>query len=60
MAQSKEIAALRVRLNRRGYTDVRITALGGGSILVSALEPLAGMGVQTVLVEEEIRFAARW
>lgn len=60
MAQSKEIAALRVRLIRRGYTDVRIIALGGGSIRVLAVEPLAGALVETILVEEEIKFCGRW
>lgn len=49
-----------MRLIRRGYTDVRIIALGGGSIRVLAVEPLAGALVETILVEEEIKFCGRW
>lgn len=60
MAQSKELAALRARLTRRGYTEVSITQMESGDYYVKAIEPLGGFGVQTMVSKEAIRFAAQW
>lgn len=59
MAQSKEIASLRMRLVRRGYDRVTISDQGS-SCLVVAYEPLTGMEVRLRVLPEEIRFLARW
>ena len=60
MAQSKEVAAMRIRLIRRGYHDVRIDRADDGGYLVQALEPLAGIGVQLQVAEDEVKFVGRW
>lgn len=60
MAQSKELMALRLRLTRRGYTDVSIEVYGNGAYMVKAIEPLGGMGVQTLVNPDEVNQVARW
>lgn len=60
MAQSKDLAALRLRLIRRGYTDVSIQLLDGGNYLIEAIEPFGGMGVQRIVSPEEVPTVGRW
>lgn len=64
MAQSKELMALRMRLTRRGYTNVSIEIYGadrdGNMYMIKAIEPLGGMGVQRLIGEEEISTVGRW
>lgn len=60
MAQSKELAALRLRLIRRGYTDVSIQLMADGTYLIEAIEPLGGMGVQRAVPQEEVPTVGRW
>lgn len=60
MAQRKDVAAMRMRLIRKGYEDVRVTLMSCGDYLVQAREPLAGMGVQVMVKPEEVNFVGRW
>ena len=60
MAQSKGLMALRLRLMRRGYTGVSIQLTDGGDYLVEAIEPLGGMGVQTMVSPDQVDQVARW
>lgn len=64
MAQSNELAALRLRLIRRGYTNVSIEAYGGDkdglTYMIKAIEPLGGMGVQRLVAEKEVSTVGRW
>lgn len=54
MAQSNTVMAFRKRLKKRGYQDIRIELYKPGVYLVSALEPLAGMGVQREMMEQDM------
>lgn len=58
MAQAKDVAAMRMRLQRRGYDSIKIDRVGDG-YMVSAIEPLASMGVQVLVKPEEVRFVCR-
>lgn len=46
MAQDVIVMAFRKRLRLRGYTQISIKQLRPDLYLVSAVEPLAGFGVQ--------------
>lgn len=54
MAQNREVAALRKRIQRRGYKRVHISLSDDGSYWVRADEPLAGFPVQTMVGPDEI------
>lgn len=58
MAQAKDVAAMRMRIQRRGYSDVKVERVGEG-YMVRAIEPLAGMGVQVLIKPEAVRFVCR-
>lgn len=57
MAQSNIVMAFRKRLKKRGYQDIRIELYKPGFYMVSALEPLARMGVQVEMTEADM---VRW
>lgn len=57
MAQSNTVMAFRKRLKKRGYERIRIELYMPGLYLVSALEPLARMGVQLEMTEMDM---VRW
>lgn len=54
MAQSNTVMAFRKRLKKRGYLDIRIERYKSGIYLVQALEPLAKMGVQLEMTEQDM------
>lgn len=54
MAQDKRIEAFRRRLWRRGYEQVTIVLGRGDYYHVSAVEPLAGLRVRSILRLEEM------
>lgn len=58
--QARHVAAFRGRLENRGYTQVHIKQTKPGIYLVQAVEPLAGVAVQTELRAEEMDEAMRW
>lgn len=60
MAQSKDIAAMRMRLIRRGYDRVTVDTQVAGSVLVVAYEPLGGQEVRLRIKQEEVNFIGRW
>lgn len=60
MAQSKAVAAMRMRLIRKGYADVKVTMRSCGDYLVQGREPLAGFGVQLMVSPDEVNFIGRW
>lgn len=60
MAQSKDLAALRMRLVRRGYDRVWLSAPSEGVIQIVAYEPLGGQEVRLLVKREEVNFIGRW
>lgn len=60
MAQSKPVAALRMRLIRKGYMDVQIYQTEAGTYMIKAREPLAGFGVQLEVKPEDVPITGMW
>lgn len=59
MAQDVIVMAFRKRLRLRGYTQISIKQLRPDLYLVSAVEPLAGFGVQLEMSLFDMRNAIR-
>lgn len=59
MAQDIIIMAFRKRLRLRGYTQISIKRLRPDLYLVSAVEPLAGFGVQLEMSLPDMHAAIR-
>lgn len=60
MAQAKDLAAMRMRLLRRGYDRVTVDTQVAGSILIVAYEPLCGQEVRLRIKPDEVRLIGRW
>ena len=60
MAQSNVVMAFRKRLKKCGYVGVKIRMTGEpGVFLVSAIEPLAGIGVQIEMTDFDMHYSMR-
>lgn len=59
MAQDVVVMAFRKRLKNRGYICISIKRLSSGNFLVSAVEPLAGFGVQVEMSIVDMHLSMR-